>query len=195
VKPAFLILSLLAFFFLVGCDSCEVVRVSEGKLYFSDDKATLIPHWNEAGWTHFFFVRHAEKVDNSDDPDLSPNGYSRAERLGRIMVNSGLDLVFATDKLRTQKTAEKVQAMAHTPAIMIYPREDAAETDWLVQQLTIHRGKRIFVVGHSNTVPRMVGKLVGPSFTVTELDDQDFGAFIVVASRDLGDAEYLWKSY
>jgi hypothetical protein len=41
----------------------------------------------------------------------------------------------------------------------------------------------------------MVGKLVGPSFTVTELDDQDFGAFIVVASRDLGDAEYLWKSY
>ena len=195
MRPIFLTLVLLAVFILCGCDSSEVVRVSEGKLHFSDGKATPIPHWNEAGWTHFFFVRHAEKVDNSDDPDLSPKGYSRAECLGRIMENAGLDLVFATDKRRTQKTAEKVQAVAHTPAIMNYPREDAAETDWMIQQLKANRGKRIFVVGHSNTIPRMIGKLVGPGFTVTELDDQNFGAFFVVASKGLGDAEYLWKNY
>lgn len=195
MKPTFLLFSLLAVFFFCGCDSCNVVRVADGKLHLSDGNTSNIPHWNEEGWTIFFFVRHAEKLDDSDDTDLSPAGYTRAERLGGIMENAGLDLVFATDKRRTQKTAEKVQIRAHTPPFMIYPREDLAETAWLNQQLTTNRGKRIFVVGHSNTVPRMIRKLVGPSFTLTELDENNFGSFFVVASRGLGDSQHLWKSY
>ncbi|MDO8367167.1 MAG: phosphoglycerate mutase family protein [Saprospiraceae bacterium] len=195
MRHTFLLLFILASFFLCGCDSCSVVKVEAGKLYFSDGKSTNIPHWNEAGWTHFFFVRHAEKLDGTDDTDLSPAGYARAERLGGIMEHAGLDLVFATDKRRTQKTAEKVQLRAQTPAVLQYPREDAAETAWLQNQLTANQGKKIFVVGHSNTVPRMVNKLMGPGTTLTDLDEKNFGAFFVVASRGLGDSEYLWRSF
>ncbi len=195
MKKSFLILSMLASFFLCGCDSCEVVRVTDGKLHFSDGKTTDIPHWGDPEWTIFFFVRHAEKLDNSDDTDLSPEGYARAERLGGIMENTGLDFVFATDKRRTQKTAEKVQMRARTPSVIIYSRDDAAETAFLTAQLAANRGKHLFVVGHSNTVPRMINKLVGASSTLTDLDEGNFSAFYVVASRSLGDSEFISKIY
>jgi hypothetical protein len=80
-------------------------------------------------------------------------------------------------------------------SIPTYPSEDLAETEWLQTQLSLHRGQRIFVVGHSNTVPRMVNKLVGPSSTLTDLDAKNYSAFFVVASRGLGDSEYLWRHY
>lgn len=204
MKHTTLLLFALAALFLCGCDSCDVVRVAQGKLHFSDGKSSAIPHWNEEGWTHFFFVRHAEKLDASDDTDLSPAGYERAERLGRIMANSGVDLVFATDKRRTQKTADPVRIRANTPPVGLYPRDDAGETAWLQAQLSANRGKRIFVVGHSNTVPRMLYKLVGRKVVISdesanppygELEEKNFGAFFVVASRGLGDSEYLWRAY
>lgn len=195
MKRQFQSLFLLALLFCCGCDSCEVVRVAEGKLHYSDGKMADIPHWGDPEWTIFFFVRHAEKLDNSDDADLSPAGFARAERLGGIMENAGLDFVFATDRQRTQHTAEPVQLRAHTPHWILYPREDAAETAWLQNQLTTNRGKRLFVVGHSDTVPRMINKLMGSGTNLTELDSNNFSAFFVVASRGLGQSEYWWKNY
>ncbi|HAD14203.1 MAG TPA: hypothetical protein DCF33_17395 [Saprospirales bacterium] len=195
MKHQILSLIMLALLTLCGCDSCQVVRVADGKLHFSDHKTTDIPHWNDPEWTIFFFVRHAEKVDQSDNPDLSPDGYARAARLGGIMENAGLNLVFATDKLRTQKTAEAVVVRAHTPQWSLYPREDATETAWLQSQLSENRGKRLLIVGHSNTVPRMINKLMGPGSNVAEIQEDNFGSFFVVASRGLGQSELISKQY
>jgi phosphohistidine phosphatase SixA len=196
MKRPILALFLLACFCLCGCDSCEVVRVKSGKLHFSDGKSTGIPHWNEEGWTHFFFVRHADRLPEPAD-GLSPEGIARAERLGEIMKEAGLDQVFTTNTVRTRTTAESVRMhYSNLPSsIPTYPSEDLAETEWLQTQLSLHRGQRIFVVGHSNTVPRMVNKLVGPSSTLTDLDAKNYSAFFVVASRGLGDSEYLWRHY
>ncbi len=197
MKNAFLLLSMFAALFLCGCDSCEVVKVANGKLKFSDGKKTDIPHWNEEGWTHFFFVRHAEKENTGGDAAvLTPAGEARARRLGKIMELADLDLVFATDIYRTQQTANLMREGAITiPAWNQYSRDDIAETQFLQTQLSASRGKRIFVVGHSDSVPRMINKLMGPGTTLTTLDENNFSAFFVVASRGLGDSQYLWKSY
>jgi len=198
MKPTVLLLSTLAIFFLCGCDSCDIVRVAQGKLHFSDGKTTDIPHWNEEGWTHFFFVRHANKAildpapPDPPGPPLSEEGMARAERLGEIMKNAGLDVVYTTNFTRTRTTAEKVQAhYSNIPMPINYEFSDA----WIANQLVVNRGKRIFIVGHSNTVPRMVNKLMGPSSTLPDLDDKNYSAFFVVASRGLGDSEYLWRSF
>jgi len=198
MKNIFLLLTMLAACFLCGCDSCETVRVAQGKLHFSDGKATNIPHWNEEGWTHFFFVRHAEKAvldpapPDPPGPPLSEAGRTRAERLGEIMKDAGLDLVYTTDFIRTRTTAEKVQARYNNIPLPIQYQFTEA---WLANQLIVNRGKRIFIVGHSNTVPRMVNALMGPGTTLADLDDKNYSAFFVVASRGIGASEYLWKSY
>ncbi|MFN0173998.1 MAG: histidine phosphatase family protein [Saprospiraceae bacterium] len=198
MKNIFLLAFVLAACFLCGCDSCKVVRVAQGKLYFFDGKTTDIPHWNEEGWTHFFFVRHAEKAvlapgaPDPPGPPLSGQGMARADRLGEIMKDAGLDAVYTTNFKRTRTTAEKVQAhYSNIPLPINYEFSDA----WLANQLIINRGKRIFVVGHSNTVPRMVNKLMGSGSTLPDLDEKNFSAFFVVASRNIGDSEYLWKEY
>ena len=41
---------------------------------------------NEGDPLLVFLVRHAEKVDQSKDPDLSPDGYSRAEELACVLA-------------------------------------------------------------------------------------------------------------
>ncbi len=199
MKNSFLLLSLLSLFFLCGCDSCEVVKVANGKLKFSDGKTTDMPHWNEEGWTHFFFVRHAERLSDTDNAtDLSPAGYARARRLGHIMENAGLDFVFTTDFLRTRQTADLMrEASPSIPARSLpsYSQDHDAETEFLQTQLRVNRGKRIFVVGHSNTVPRMINKLTGPGFILPDIRKDDYGNFFVVASYGLGNSKLLWEQY
>jgi len=41
----------------------------------------------------------------------------------------------------------------------------------------------------------MVNTLMGPGTTLPDLDDKNYSTFFVVASRGIGDSEYLWKSY
>jgi len=196
MKATFLLLSLLAVCFFSSCDVRRLNRVSQGNLHFTIGKVDSIPHWNEEGWTHFFFVRHAEKLPSPAD-GLSEKGLKRARRLGNIMKDADLDLVFTTHTVRTRSTADSVRIRYNnipgpTPE---YPTADEAETAWLRQQLQENRGKRIFVVGHSNTVPRMVNKLMGPGSALPDIDEKIFTLFYVVASRDIGDSEYLLNGY
>jgi len=47
-------------------------------------------------------VRHAEKAANGgNDPDLSSAGRARADELARILKDSGITTVFATEFKRT----------------------------------------------------------------------------------------------
>ena len=52
-----------------------------------------------------FLVRHAEKVDQSMDPDLSMEGYRRAGELARVLADAGIERIFSSDYVRTRETA------------------------------------------------------------------------------------------
>ncbi|HMB97845.1 MAG TPA: histidine phosphatase family protein, partial [Balneolaceae bacterium] len=58
--------------------------------------------------TTFVLVRHAEKVDDSADPDLSPEGYQRAERLTEMLRNITFDNIYSSDRIRTRETVRKI---------------------------------------------------------------------------------------
>ena len=201
MKNIFLLASVLVACFLCGCDTCKVARVEHGKIHFTDGTSNDIAHWNEEGWTHFFFVRHAEREEHPADA-LTNAGEARARRLGEIMKDADLDLVFTTLTNRTRDTAKPVNAQySQLPAqIPTYPTNNESETAWLQQQLHDNRGKRIFVVGHSDTVLRMIRKLVRADNPLRPGEGEElkgFANFFVVAcpAETLGTSEFRWLNY
>ncbi len=54
--------------------------------------------------TTVIVVRHAEKVDNSADPDLSEAGKARAVLLSRLLGATEVSALFSSQYKRTQQT-------------------------------------------------------------------------------------------
>lgn len=116
-----------------------------------------------------FIVRHCEKaMESTDNPNLAEEGKKRAAHLAEILKNTGVEVVYSTDFKRTMQTAEPLaNAMKLSP--VVYEPRDANFGEQLRKS-----GKKILVVGHSNTVPDLLNQLSGtknyqPSDTYGEL--------------------------
>jgi 2,3-bisphosphoglycerate-dependent phosphoglycerate mutase len=187
------------FLSLTACQSNKVdsliylQSVKNGQLIFADGKTESIQHWGDSSWTHIFCVRHAEKAkDDPKDPLLTPEGTARAERLGRILAESGLDSVYASPYRRTQLTAEPVQRRGNTPPVVTYRPDQQAE--WLLTLMEQSKGKTLLIVGHQNTIPQLLNQLEG-SLRYDNIPDLDFGRFYVVATRGIGKTEIMEYRY
>lgn len=168
--------------------------VKDGQLHFSDGSSQSIPHWGDPAWTHLFLVRHAEKAkDDPKDPSLTAEGQARAERLGRIMAEAGLDSVYASPYKRTQLTAEPVMRRGKTPPVIIYLPDKQVE--WTIELLENTKGMQILVVGHQNTVPQMLNQLNGEGFHYENIADADFGRFFVAATQGVGKTTVIEARY
>ena len=118
--------------------------------------------------TVLYLVRHAEKVDNSANPDLSEAGKARATELVRVLGDAGVSRVFSTDYTRTRETARPVAEASGVPVELYDPRALPAAAAML-------KGiaGRVLVVGHSNTTPALVQALggdPGPAIDESEYD-------------------------
>lgn len=115
-----------------------------------------------------YLVRHAEKVDDSRDPELSATGGVRALELARVLRDAGLSKVWSTDFLRTRHTADPSADGAGVEVELYDPRDLPGFADRLRHMAGIH-----LVVGHSNTTPALVTALggeAGPAIPDSEYD-------------------------
>jgi broad specificity phosphatase PhoE len=124
-------------------------------------------------------VRHAEKVDASQDPELSPDGKQRAERLMRIVKKYRPGAIYSTDFKRTRGTAAPM-ASRRKLQIETY---DARKPADLIDAIMRSRTKRFMIVGHSNTVPGLAN-LLGKKELFRNLDDAEYGAIWIVRIKD-----------
>jgi broad specificity phosphatase PhoE len=124
-------------------------------------------------------VRHAEKVDASQDPELSPEGSQRAERLMRIVKKYRPGAIYSTDFKRTRGTAAPM-ASRRKLQIETY---DARKPADLIDAIMRSRTKRFMIVGHSNTVPGLAN-LLGKKELFRNLDDAEYGAIWIVRIKD-----------
>ncbi len=124
--------------------------------------------------THLYFVRHAEKRNNTDTASLSPLGQERAKALSELLIKASIDSIYATKYIRTQQTAQPLAHAIHKP-IIIYNLDSLSEFS---QKLVNQKGKNILVIGHSNTVPRMIQLLTGER---VEIQDNDFDNLFIVS--------------
>jgi broad specificity phosphatase PhoE len=111
-----------------------------------------------------FLVRHAEKVDDSRDPPLSPAGRARAEQLIHLLGKAGITKAWSTNYRRTRSTAAPLAVQLGLD-LTLYDPSDLAE---FAAMLRTSPGRHL-VVGHSNTTPGLVRALGGdPGDTIQD---------------------------
>ncbi|WP_310377576.1 phosphoglycerate mutase family protein [Flavobacterium sp.] len=124
--------------------------------------------------TTYYFIRHAEKVDDSKNPDLSSKGLERALLWSKIFSDINFDAIYSTDFKRTLQTATPIAANRNLEIIKYDPKiVDIQEFK------TKTLGQTVLIVGHSNTTPEFVNKIID-KIIYASIEDSIFGNLYIV---------------
>lgn len=126
--------------------------------------------------TRYYLVRHAERLNNEPISPLSADGLARADILRDSLRHKGISEIFASTYQRTQQTAQPLATALGLPLSLYQPDTTAG----LLAALEKIRGRRVLVVGHSNTIPQLVE---GLSRQVVSIGDQEFNKMFIVTTK------------
>ena len=132
---------------------------------------------NEASISTFYFIRHAEKDrtdPNNTDPELSQKGLGRAMHWTEILNNTELDAIYSTDDLRTSMTAAPISVKKDI-VVQYYDSLTINLEQFKVDNLN----KTVLMVGHRDTTPDFVNKMIGEE-KYASLDDSNNGTLFIV---------------
>jgi len=141
-------------------------------------------------------VRHAEKVmDGSPDPALTEEGQARAALLGRMFgdrrFQDHIDAIYVSPALRNRLTAAPLAAsLGVAPAVV--SEDDPPSLARRV--LHEHRGGRILIVGHADTMPALVEALSGVK-DIPPIGALEYGTMYIISVPRIGRASLLSISY
>jgi broad specificity phosphatase PhoE len=139
-------------------------------------------------------VRHAElqaaAMAGPKQVPLSQAGSTRAARLAGLLKDSGIDAIYATDFVRTQKTAEPL-AQELKEQVTVVPKGDPRE---LVARLRKeHAGQKVLLVGHTDTLPGLLKALGYPADV--KIDAEDYGNIFVIVPKGEGAPAFVKLRY
>ena len=142
--------------------------------------------------TVVILVRHAEKAAvEGNDPPLSEAGEARARTLAEVLAEVHVDAVVASERQRTQATARPLmQARGLAPEVIGL---GAAHVDSVAAAVRRHAGHTVLVVGHSNTVPRIIHALGGPQ--MRDLCEPEFAHLYVLVLKDGAEPRLEQRTY
>lgn len=134
---------------------------------------------NAPGPTMVLLVRHAEKAaEPAQDPPLTAAGEARARALAMVAKDAGVTAVITTQYARTRRTAEPTAAAAGVSPEVVRGGPVDQHARAVADAVRRHRGATVLVVGHSNTIPAIVGALGAPR--PPDLCDAEYDALFVV---------------
>ena len=125
----------------------------------------------------FYLIRHAEKDRNdpeNPDPELNQDGLGRAIRWERIFSEVKLNEIYSTDYERTMMTAAPT---AINQDLIIKNYNPTAVN--VEEFKSLNLGLNVLIVGHSNTTPDFVNKLLGEE-KYSAMDDYDNSSLFIV---------------
>jgi phosphohistidine phosphatase SixA len=134
-----------------------------------------------AGAQTVILVRHAEKAQvPGNDPPLSEAGTARAEALQVALEHANVRHVIVTSRRRTTLTAAAVIAAQHLrPVVIPYGNGDSVQVAAVAAAVRkVPKGDAVLVVGHSDTVPRIIAALGGPR--LPDLCDASYSTIFVL---------------
>lgn len=161
-------------FSLNGCNRVATIRLSINSFNSFVQLGTISIKHHKPQVITVVIVRHAEREANDA---LTGDGEKRAETLARLLSNPGISAIFSTN---TTRTIETVNNTADRLGIRIQFYTLPLEVADLIK--SEYAGKVVLVVGHSNTVPQIIGSL-GVS-SAPPISDEFNNLFIVTIRPD-----------
>ncbi|TDT45448.1 histidine phosphatase superfamily protein (branch 1) [Maribacter spongiicola] len=125
----------------------------------------------------FYLIRHAEKDRNNPDdadPELNQKGLGRAMHWAEILADTELDAIYSTDYNRTSMTAAPTSVKQNID-VQYYDLSTIDVAQFKAENLD----KSVLVVGHSNTTPEFVNKLIDEE-KYFSIDDSENGILFIV---------------
>jgi phosphohistidine phosphatase SixA len=102
-----------------------------------------------------YIVRHAEKsTEPKNDPHLTGEGEQRAQALKILLQNKKIQQIFSTNTNRTKETAMPISNINNIP-IQLYNNDTTSN---FYKYIFLSK-KNTLVIGHSNTVLKMLDSL------------------------------------
>jgi broad specificity phosphatase PhoE len=153
-----------------------------------------IPRPVSAPPTVVLLVRHAEKAAQPpQDPPLTEAGAARAQSLVAVARDAGVTAIITTQFERTRKTAEPTATALNVTAEVVEAGAVAPHAKAVADQILKHAGGTVLVIGHSNTVPAIVGALGAPR--PRDLCDSEYDQLFVVVIGDTGPPRLIRSRY
>lgn len=139
----------------------------------------------------FFLVRHAEKNPGRDST-LTEEGRLRAGKLYRLLKDSSISRIYSTPFKRTVQTGDSLRILGGVDTAFYQPDstgesllyEISRRGDW---------GKRILVIGHSNTLIPLL-KSFNTKPKMDSIADKDYGNLFIIR-KGVQKAELAEKRY
>ena len=126
-----------------------------------------------------FLVRHAEKVDESEDALLSAAGKARGRALARTLRTAGVKAIYVTEYKRTGLTAAALATATGIKSITVSADASQALVDRIRRD---NPNDVVLVVGHSDTVPELL-RLLGHTEPVTIASAEYDNLFVAVPNK------------
>ena len=112
--------------------------------------------------TSVYLIRHSEKIrtdKNEKDPLLNKNGLLRAQKWSEIFRKIEIDKILSTDTKRTISTVIPTSEEKKVKIELYRPKEITYESF-----MKENKGKKVLIVGHSNTIPETTNILIKNKF-------------------------------
>ncbi len=137
--------------------------------------------------TVIVLVRHAEKLDSSEDPPLTPAGHERAALLANMLQDVPLSAVYST---RYQRNRDTVGPVAGKKGLETQVYEPSNPSGFMAQVLEKHKGEAVLIVGHTDNVPKMLNFLVRKDLH-TDIPMPEYDGIYIVTVASEGHASIL----
>ena len=146
------------------------------------NRETAEPKFDEI--STYYFIRHAEK-DTTDrenrNPTLTEEGKQRAENWKNVFTAVDFDAIYSSDFIRTKATA---QPTAQSKGLKIEIYDHTKLNSEAFKKAT--KGKKVLVVGHTNTTPYFANAVYGEEYFNNDIDEAEHGKLFIVQVHSNG---------
>jgi DNA-binding winged helix-turn-helix (wHTH) protein/broad specificity phosphatase PhoE len=132
--------------------------------------------------TQIFILRHTEKADDSENPDLSAKGIERAKYWKKVLQHTEIDHVYTTDFKRNIETALLISDNNSVKPELYYPMSFDVQ-----KFLKLIKGETVLIIGHSNTIPDMVNRLINEN-KYPPMSHKNYNILYLITINENGDS-------